>query len=452
MSIMPIMMMTLSFWFSSVLFSLALFAPPRGTRAASSDEPELAPQLTFTLVLGIGISVVLLAIFGLLGYLWYRNRHPPPINTAKLQPRHIVLRVIIFFFKEIFLELVGLVFFIMGVVNFQLPPSAWCMTNGVCLDVRQIAIAFYIFGALKYALLIFEIVIGHFFKEIDEKITIRLYRIGIRGDWNALLAAIIFIPVIIIDGMILNAGQVCDQIGFSNIFPGDEIILTTLDTLLWAKLCLRLLLNLYSSGGNPPYDIKGFAYAMITYIYTLLLILLYIFVHLDTIFSTGMIVTTPMIIVLINVLTHQYVSSYTSMMAQGILSLDRALKGSKARINQLKIFLWYIRRGPIGVIFTLGMFAYTGYVYVSLWYITFSVAVKNQTGAIQGAIYVVVIFLDIFNAFFSWNYLYALTKRLGGWVRWCAPLPNCSTYAQAINTILSQCNANFRMDAYGDIR
>eukprot|EP01112_Ceratiomyxa_fruticulosa_P009638 TRINITY_DN2522_c0_g1_i2.p1 TRINITY_DN2522_c0_g1~~TRINITY_DN2522_c0_g1_i2.p1 ORF type:complete len:319 (-),score=55.91 TRINITY_DN2522_c0_g1_i2:44-1000(-) len=318
--------------------------------------------------------------------------------------------------------------------------------------MRPISIAFYVFAALKYALLVFEILTEYFFEELDEKITIKLYRLGIRSDWNSILSAVIFIPSIVIDGMLLNAERLT-SIGAANFFDGDQIILTIIDTLLWIKLCVRLILNLHSNKGRPPFHIKGFFYDLINFIFTLILLLLYILVHLDTISRTGMAVTPQMAIVLVNALTHTYICAYTSMMAHGILALDRALKGSKARIKQLKLFIRYLRHAPIPIIFTLGFFAYTGYVYASLWIVSISIAAGVQNpGALQGAIYTVVIVLDVFLAFYCLNGYIAFMRRMGGYFGWRRPLPDCSKYAEQINTILGQCSANFRMDSTGQIR
>ena len=57
------------------------------------------------------------------------------------------------------------------------------------------------------------------------------------------------------------------------------IVMLAIDTILWVKLCTTLLLNQYSAKGNPPYQVKEFAYALVIFFYSVLLVFFFIVEH-----------------------------------------------------------------------------------------------------------------------------------------------------------------------------
>lgn len=354
-----------------------------------------------------------------------------------------------FILKEVVLEIIGFAFFIVAIISLQ------NKTKWKSLDMHPITIAFYIVQGLKYLMLIFSVVSEHVNDELDDLITLKLSRVGVRADWKELLEGLIFIPSCIIDGMILNAELYVGDDG--DAFNGDGIIMLAIDTILWVKLCCTLLLHQYSAKGNPPYQVREFAYALVIFFYSVLLVFFFIVEHARVISVSKMNLTTPLIIILVNVLTHAYVCSYTSMMAQGIIMFDKALRGSQARITQLELFIRYLSIAPIPILLTLGMFAYTMWVYISVWVYTMS-GHRNLTNAqaTEGLIRAVYIMVQIFTTFMCANILYALLKRFGGYCNIQIQVrglkfPDCSSYAEKINTILGQCSANFKLDSRGQV-
>jgi len=267
---------------------------------------------------------------------------------------------------------------------------------------------------------------------------------------------LIFIPNVVIDGMLMNAEYYLSD--FGTFFNSDGLIMCAFDCVLWIKLCLRLLLRQYSANGRPPYQIPQFIYAVLIFFYSVWMVFLYICVHQRYITTTGMSISnhSDMLILLINALTHTYVCSYTSMMSPGIIMLDKALRGSDARVKQLKIFIRYLRVSPLPIIITLGFFAYTSYVYASILTISLQTSIGfNENEEIKGLIYTICILNDIWTCFFIVNLAYGFFKRMGGYLGIrpiCGiPFPDCTSYSQQINAILSQCTANFRLDTRGQI-
>jgi len=306
-------------------------------------------------------------------------------------------------------------------------------------------------------MLFFFLFLEHFDEELDDKITYKFARIGIRSDWKGMFESLIFIPNVIIDGMLLNVEFIIGDQG--SFFNGDGVIMLTIDVVLWVKGCTLLLLNQYSSKGRPPYMVKQFAYALMIFFYSVLLVFLFLLEHLQNLKATKtMQVDTTMLLTLICALTHSYVCSFTSMMSPGIIVLDRALRGSKARVRQLKIFIRFLQMSPLAILFTLGFHAYTWFIYLTIWTVSITnallVTVSSDYDAIQGATYAVLILVDIWTMYFFINLAYAFLKRLGGYFDIHIRIgrfsfPDCSTYAQEINTILGQCSANFRINNRG---
>lgn len=92
-----------------------------------------------------------------------------------------------FFLKDIALEAIGLACF---VITVGLSFAAVLIDDEVVslrnkskwegLDMDTVEICFYVFQGLKYALLVFSIVSEHFYEELDDIITLKLARVGVR--------------------------------------------------------------------------------------------------------------------------------------------------------------------------------------------------------------------------------------------------------------------------------
>jgi len=396
------------------------------------------------------VVVVFLGFFIFLYYLHYRNSHPKPIPEHKI-PKWIKYTKI--FIGSFALELFGMASTAYEIYSFK-------TNNWEGLDVAPIQIAFYIFQAIKYVMLFFFIFLEHFDEELDDKITYKFARIGVRSDWKGIIEGLIFVPCVIIDGMLLNAEFYIADLG--NFFSGDGVIMITIDVILWIKLCTQLLLNQYSAKGRPPYLVKLFAYALIIFFYSVLLVFLFLLEHLQNLQRTKSMQLTPLMInTLICALTHSYVCSYTSMMFPGIMVLDRALRGSKARVRQLKVFIRFLQLHPIAILFTIGFHAYTWYIYLIIIYVSLQdvitvTADSSDFDYLQGATFAVMILVDIWTIFFFINLGFAGLRRLGGYLDihfriWRFSFPDCSAYATEINSILGQCAANFRINNRGQI-
>eukprot|EP00026_Physarum_polycephalum_P009464 Phypoly_transcript_09589.p1 GENE.Phypoly_transcript_09589~~Phypoly_transcript_09589.p1 ORF type:complete len:411 (+),score=36.61 Phypoly_transcript_09589:145-1377(+) len=394
------------------------------------------------------VIILFFAFVGLaLFYLHWRNSHVEPEQIQKID-RSRAVKITLFILKDVVLEAIGFAFFIVAIISFQ-NKAKWRSLN-----MHAIEISFYFFQGLKYAMLVFSVVSEHY-EELDDKITHKLARFGVRADWKELLEGLIFIPSVIIDGMIVNAEFYVGDDG--DAFNGDGIVMLVIDLILWIKLCTTLLLHQYSAKGNPPYQVKEFAYALVIFFYSVLLVFFFIVEHQRVISISKMNLTPTLEIILVNALTHAYVCSYTSMMAQGIIMFDKALRGSQARITQLQLFIRYLSIRPIPILLTLGLFAYTMWVYISVWIYTMvghrNLANQQTTEGLIRAVYIMV---QIFTTFMCANVLYALLKRFGGYFNiqiqvFGLKFPDCSSYAEKINTILGQCTANFRLDHRGQV-
>jgi hypothetical protein len=219
--------------------------------------------------------------------------------------------------------------------------------------MKGIKYAFYVFTALKYLLFVLLIWLERN-EQARHNIT---YRFGLRADWPELLDGFIFIPSIIIDGLVTNAEYYLGDVG--DLFDYDSVVLLAIDTALYIKLFVTIILRVHSDEVGPDtyrYHIKGIFYSVINLCYNVGMIYIFVFVHLAGIDSTGMRMTNNMWIVLLNVLLHSIVSAYTSMMVQGITSTDRALKTApKARVKQLILYIKYFQKKPIPLLFNLDM-------------------------------------------------------------------------------------------------
>ena len=62
-------------------------------------------------------------------------------------------------------------------------------------------------------------------------------------------------------------------------------------------------------------------------------------IHLAGIGEYGMRFRPVMALLFVNVMSHGYVSAYTSSTRQSMVALDRALKGVRGRLDQLYVFI-----------------------------------------------------------------------------------------------------------------
>ena len=107
-----------------------------------------------TLNIAIGVSVSIAALFvGYLGYLVYRNRHPP-LQTARVRP--LWQRRALIFVEFFLLELIGVLFTVFAVLDLESYRAELQSgrTRGAFQrdSLDSIRIAFYILVPLKYAI------------------------------------------------------------------------------------------------------------------------------------------------------------------------------------------------------------------------------------------------------------------------------------------------------------
>ena len=122
-------------------------------------------------LLGIAFGLIAVVIVGfiVLGIVLMQiNKRPE--KHEKSHP-HIVLRFLKFFFQYLFIELLSIPFTVAGII-------ALINTNWAGVNVFPISVAFYIFIALKYSLVIFIILYE----------TIGLYHLGPHDQEKAIMA------------------------------------------------------------------------------------------------------------------------------------------------------------------------------------------------------------------------------------------------------------------------
>jgi len=244
---------------------------------------------------------------------------------------------VIFIFKYVLLD------FIIGPINtiYQIKgfeQNNWSKAN---LHMKNIETAFYVFTFLKYMFLIMIVLMEHKFHHLHT----RIQNLTRRPDWEEIVASILFIPLIIIDGFCINAEHTIGQNG--NVFHYDSIILVLIDSALWYKTVMIMVLDNDSRDGKYQYDLIAVTLSMLTILYTLLLIYVLIIIQLKNIPKVGMGMTENSYIVLLSMLTHPYVSSYTSMVSSSIVALDKAFrKNANLRLQQIKNYIYYSARIP----------------------------------------------------------------------------------------------------------
>ena len=85
---------------------------------------------------------------------------------------------------------------------------------------------------------------------------------------------------------------------------------------MWVKLTGETILRIHTNQKTGYHYISAIAYAFLSLGYTIAMIFFLIVIHASTVKDTGMNMTAEMIIVMLNALTHAYISSYSSMIAQ----------------------------------------------------------------------------------------------------------------------------------------
>eukprot|EP00457_Paulinella_chromatophora_P008107 gb/GEZN01008134.1/.p1 GENE.gb/GEZN01008134.1/~~gb/GEZN01008134.1/.p1 ORF type:complete len:406 (+),score=-12.26 gb/GEZN01008134.1/:223-1440(+) len=395
------------------------------------------------------VCLALGVLAGLIGIGWmhYINTHGQVVKTEHPEgtPRTIKEKIV-WFVKHLLIEVIALVFTIFGIVGLE--TNRWGS-----LDMQGIRIAFFVFTAVKYCLVIAVLYMEHWETRVPglrERVS---YNLHIRIDWPEISEALIFIPMILIDGLIINAEYTLGDIG--DIFPYDGVILIVLDVLMYVKMMLFFILKVWTEDYTYAYDIKNIVFSCLSFLYTLFLIFLVVVVHLNEVFVTGMAPTRNFGIALCAALTHFYISSYSSMIAQNILFLDKLLKkgDQQARLNQLLIFIKYFRHNdPLWILINIACYGFTLYLYISVLAITGHLFSNRRPEVfIQACISTLLLFITILTAFFIANWVFAVLKRIGVFIGCRSPF-DCTTYAQAVNLILSQCRANFVMDTAMQVR
>jgi len=402
------------------------------------------------------VVVLLLALGGFLLFLWLRNRYLRSLKTYKQKSEEKLtgwkLWVKIFF-QFILIELISLVFTIVGIISLEQRTEAeW---RG--LDIGAIRIAFYVINVgLKYLLLIAGYLLEYKFTNIKMRITVYL---GLRPDWLELLEGFVFIPSVIIDGFLVNAEFFVNDTG--DLFDYDSIVLLVLDTILYIKFVIMFTLQLHRAepvGYWWTYHVLAIMYSLLMFIYNLTVIFLLVLVHLNAIEESGMDVTVDMWLLIFNVVVHQYLSSYSSMVNQGITTLHRGFKQMpKLEAKQIRIFLIYFREVWYMMLINVVVYAVTYYMYAVVWLITARVATSIRDEVVlKIGIYMVLVLANVLNGFFMVNLIYGTLKRIGSWLRCSIQLNDnigldCRTYAKQINKIIAG-RASFSCDVHMQIR
>ena len=224
----------------------------------------------------------------------------------------------------------------------------------------------------------------------------------------------------------------------------DSVVLTIVDSLLFTKAIMTQILRTHSENFKVQFDILAIAYAMVSFAFTMSCVVLFIIIHLNNIETEGMGVSWEMVVILINILIHPYLAAYSSMMRQGIIALDRALKGTQFRVPNLRAFIKYLSSGVFWRILNAVVYFVTFYVYLTIVIVAANVASDaRDESLIKVLVTTSVITVIILDIFYFANFVYAIIKRMGGLAGWRHPF-NCETYSSA----LSQAGVRINVDAH----
>jgi len=253
-----------------------------------------------------------------------------------------------------------------------------------------------------------------------------------------------------LDGLTVNASYYVGSL--SDIFPFDSIILFVLDSLLYMKFLLFFILRIWTDEGRYQYDIKNIVFSCIQFFYTMCMMWLFVVVHLNSIWTTGMALTLYMNICIVVTFTHLYMSSYSSMIAQNILLLDKMLAKSDNRLAQVQVFIRYFQATPFWIFINLCFYGYVLFIYIYVWIITQHLVTNlEDDDFVHASVTVLLVVVNIINFFFMANWVFAVLKRIGTCIGLRAPL-DCTEYARAVNQILAGCRCGFVMDAHMQCR
>jgi hypothetical protein len=418
---------------------------------------RLTEEETIGASAGVFVGIVLL--FGAyLGFLHYRNQHGG-VSRSVAPPRTMRLKFAVFVFRRfvahLLIELIGVLFVVLAIVDLESynaeveasPPAGWQRS-----ELHNIRIAFYAFQSIKYALVVFALLVEFKYRDLPVRLALKANGF-LRADWPAVLYIAVLLPVILMDGMLINTEFfLSDGRDVGDLFEFDSIVLLALDLILFIKLYLAVAQQSHTLGTSI--DVKAMAWECVIVMYLVSEAIVFILFQLEEI-SGGLRLSTRLLIVLTSILLHPIVCAYTSLMAQQIVANDRALSSApKARVAALLSYVRYFHRTVPAVLVNVFLYAFCFYLYIWPFVLTgidVSQARDRREPALQVGILTSLIAINVINGFLLLNLAFATLKRVGPYVRLRPPF-DCASYAQAVNTILSECNANFRCDSHMQVR
>jgi hypothetical protein len=165
-------------------------------------------------------------------------------------------------------------------------------------------------------------------------------------------------------------------------------------------------------------------------------------------------------------LIHNTVSSFTSMLLQGIEFRCRALFGSELRIKLVNVYLNWFSGHPLWIVLNILAYCFCFAIYVLCYVVGIRILTATYgDGAVQAMVYVVAIANLVITTFLMLNFIYGCLKRAGsqfGSRFGCARNPlrmfrftakcsswipevafNNSSYATALNRVIRECGAGW---------
>jgi len=277
-------------------------------------------------------------------------------------------------------------------------------------------------------------------------------------NWAELAANWIFIPSILLDGILYNCKSYLHPTkGITGYWP---VLLMSLDTILFLKFGIIDTLEAYQI--NYIYKIRAIFYSFCEFMYTIVLIFLFIFINGVDINRSGTVnLSVSAILVLIVAILHPLICRFTSMALQGIKSVNnskRIKSAPKVRLAALNLYVRWFWFHPLMLLLNAIVYGGTMYLYISIYTVSAimqaSVVGVDLDAILQGCLLAVIILANIFTVFYMINLAYALLKRLGTFFGKCCGFNcncwkfqfDCSTYAKAMNQGLQECGATFRMN------
>jgi len=324
--------------------------------------------------------------------------------------------------------------------------------------MTNIIVCYFVFNILKWILVIFNIVA----EEVHavEHFVLRVAETGwVPGDWPELAESIIFIPCLLLDGILLNCDWVA-QADIGNLFNYDGLVIITFDVILFLKREFAVIIKTYKI--NYRYKVLSIFYAGCDVLYQLYMVFLFLVLQLQYMASsrdTGINTQQNLVITLLIACAHPVFSRYTSMCNQGIKAISsnkRLREAPKVRLTALNLYIRWFWFHPIMLIFNLFVYGCVWFMYVVVYKITAQFFIDGQIRPewfVQGSVIATFIVINVFTLFFMINLAYATLKRFGVFFARCFGCPcsfpaDCSTYAKSMNKSLAECNASFRMNSH----